>query len=605
MRDVTFGITAFERPKLLTNLIRSIKKYYPTAKIVVANNGRETPPLPDDVKVLVLPFDSGLSRARNALINHLDTKYLLILEDDFLFLEETKIEPMVEVLEADREVGCVGGALRDVNGRLACYALDIEVFRDKMEVREATHRVKLTPSGSPYRLCDMVWNFCLFRKEMLADHRWNDRLKVGEHCPYFHQVKLGAKWRVATTNQTAIYHVPQRRSPDYLKYRRRAQRLFESYLAEHGIKHYHRVLPFHYEDDAEDRPCVVVLGAGHSGTTVLTQMLHGIGWNAGDADKRFGESVGVRRLNIYTETNGALPPRYAQAVLDRLPRPWAIKDPRFVKTLHHWLPHFERMERKPILLRIRRDRDGLLASYQRRQAPGDVIQNIDQLLELCQQQYDRWPWQRLSIEYARLGDAVSLFSMDRFRTQQSRVPDRFGQFGKPSTQMFPPADGSGTPLQQAVRALANFAADGSGTLPPEVLAALDALRHGKADGSGTLAAREAVETLSRFSGQSDGSGLHLPSNVAAALQLLGGLDGSGFQFSSLDKLGGLDGPGFLTDGSGFNDLAGLAGLVKLVEFMGLDGSGFMADGSGIDQLAADLDLLGLDGSGPLADNTGN
>jgi hypothetical protein len=420
MRDVTFGITTFERPQLLNNLIQSIYRRYPLAKIVVANNGRSRPEVPDSVRLLNLPFDCGLSSARNALVDELSTKYLLILEDDFLFTDETEIEPLVDVLDSDAEVGAVGGALRTIHGRVAAYALDIEVFRDTMFVREATHRLNVTPRGIPYRFCDMIWNFALFRKEMLDDHRWIDRLKVGEHCPYYHQVKLAAKWRVAACNATRIYHVPEKRSPDYLKYRRRAQELFDSYLKEHGINHYHRVLPYHFEDDETEKPSLIVLGVGHSGTTVLTQMLGRAGWNLGDADKEFSEHCAVRRLNQHVEKTGHLPHKEARQVLDSLPTPWVIKDPRFVATLHHWIPLFFKQDRKPVLVRIQRDRDAVISSYQRRSAPGDVVQRVDMALKLCRQQQERWPWERVTIEYERLAAAVAQFDMGCFQRGNSR-----------------------------------------------------------------------------------------------------------------------------------------------------------------------------------------
>jgi hypothetical protein len=326
MRDVTFGITSFERPRLLSNLVRSIRQRYPLAKIVVADNGRQKAALPDCVQRLDLEFDCGLSRARNALIDSLTTKYLLVLEDDFLFADETTIEPLVDVLETDAEVGVVGGALRSLYGRVAAYALDIDVFRGTMYVHEATDRLKFSRGGLPYRLCDMVWNFALFRKEMLAEHRWDDRLKVGEHCPYFHQVKLAARWRVAACPATRICHVSQPRPEHYLKYRQRAHDFFQGYLKENGIERYERVMPFHFEDDEQDKPCLVVLGVGHSGTTVLTKMLCGLGWNAADADAAYGESCSVRKLNRWVEKTGQLPIRRAQEVLRKLPEPWVIKD---------------------------------------------------------------------------------------------------------------------------------------------------------------------------------------------------------------------------------------------------------------------------------------
>ncbi len=420
MRDVTFGITTFGRPELLTNLIRSIYRRYPLARIVVANNGKEQLNVPDSVTLLNLPFDCGLSRARNALVDELSTKYLLILEDDFLFTDETTIEPLVEVLEADPEVGAVGGALRSFYGRVAAYALDIEVFRDTMYVREATHRLKLTPRGLPYRLCDMIWNFALFRKEMLNDHRWIDRLKVGEHCPYYHQVKLAAKWRVAACNTTRIDHVPEKRSSDYLKYRQRAQNMFDGYLKEHGIKNYHRVLPYHFEDNETDKPSLIVLGVGHSGTTILTKMLGRAGWNLGDADEEFAEHRAIRQLNQIVERTGRLPQKKAQKIIEQLPRPWVIKDPRFVSTLHHWLPLFLETDRKPVLVRIQRDRDAVMSSYQRREAPGDVVQRIDQLMHMCREQFERWPWESVALEYELLAAAVSAFDMERFRDGTDR-----------------------------------------------------------------------------------------------------------------------------------------------------------------------------------------
>ncbi|MCA9174294.1 MAG: glycosyltransferase [Planctomycetales bacterium] len=605
MRHVTFGITTFDRPKLLANLVRSILKRYPTARIVVANNGKRMPRLPDCVKVLQLEFDCGLSAARNAIVDQLQTPYLLILEDDFLFIPETHIEPMLEVLEADAEVGCVGGALRDVNGRVACYALDIEVFRDRMEVREATHRVRITPAGSPYRLCDMVWNFCLFRREMLQDHRWDDRLKVGEHCPYFHQVKLGAKWRVATTNATAIYHVPQKRPADYLQYRQRAQDLFDSYLATQGVRHYRRVMPFHYEDDAEDRPCVVVLGVGHSGTSVVTRMLHALGWNAGDADRQFAESVRVRRLNMGIEAHGRLNDQAAARTLRWLPSPWAIKDPRFCRTLHHWLEHFAQMERRPLLLRVRRDRDSLLASYQRRNAPGDYEQMVDQLSQLCQQQYDRWPWERMCIDYDRLGDAFGAFSASRFADQQARPFDRFAQYDRDTWR---PATSRGA-LGASLVTLVAHARVNRRQYPAATLSALQVLygeQTGRRPAPDVLA--KAMWVMAEFAGRAELLGF--PPDVQRALAVFGALKaGQGSPIGVVHGDGSGDPPGFdglIGDGSG--DPPGFDGLFgdgsgDPPSFDGLFGDG-SGDPPGFDGLFGDgsgdppgFDGLFGDGSG--------
>jgi hypothetical protein len=452
MDDVTFGITSFERPAQLLHLIRSIRQRYPLVPIVVADNGRKRPPLPDSVRRLNLPFDCGLSRARNALIDTLATQYMLLLEDDFLFTDETRIESLVEVLKADREVGVVGGAIRSPLGRVMAYALDLEVFRTTLFVRESTHRLRFTPGGLPYRLCDMTWNFALFRKEMLAEHRWDDRLKLGEHCPYYHQVKRAANWRVASCSAVRLCHV-QQHPGDYRTYRQRAAKYFHSYLAEQGLSDYQRIQPNHFEDDDCDKPCLVVLGVGHSGTTVLTRMLRNLGWNSADADAEFCESRSVRALNERALRTGRLAVKRARKILDGLPAPWVIKDPRFVHTLPAWMPLFSSLDRKPVLVRVRRDRQSMVHSYRRRGAPGDFLRRIDQQLALCRQQYEHWPWVRLSIDYELLAASVTEFDMNRFRSssQASGSPRQTpGAQSQPGPTATP--SGVGTVEQQ----LANF-----------------------------------------------------------------------------------------------------------------------------------------------------
>ncbi len=422
MRDITFGITAFNRPQHLRQLVESIRTRYPHVPIVVADNGNQHAVLPDDVQIIQLPFDGGLSKARNALIDNLKTEYLLLLEDDFLFTDETKVEPLQRVLEAAPDIGVVGGAIRGSDGRVTCYALDIEVCRQTMRVREATHRQEVTSCGIPYRLCDMVWNFALFRRAILQEHRWVDALKIGEHCPYFYEVKLGRRWRVASCSVPKIYHTPNRRPVDYLKYRRRAAQYFQAYLTARGIAHYERILPYHYEDSSTLIPPVIVLAVGHSGTSVATRMLQKLGWNLGQpVDRIFAEHISIRKLNRQVIDRGHLDLAAARRALASLPMPWALKDPRFVQTLQYWLPLFSEMEIKPVVLRLRRELTATKHSYRRRGAPGDVERRIEQLAHSRDALYDLWPWARFTLEYEKIAAAVAVFDLARFDATRDQL----------------------------------------------------------------------------------------------------------------------------------------------------------------------------------------
>src|SRR5690606_29306289 len=148
---------------------------------------------------------------------------------------------------------------------------DLEVFRQVMYIRDSFHRLRVTPSGIPYRLCDVVWNFALFRREMLEVHRWDERLKVGEHSPYFFEVKRAAQWRVACCPSVIVNHDTGGRSEHYQSFRGRSRQFFDEYLRRNGLSDYRRDSPWRFEDELESRPCIVVLGVGHSGTSILTK----------------------------------------------------------------------------------------------------------------------------------------------------------------------------------------------------------------------------------------------------------------------------------------------------------------------------------------------
>ena len=48
---------------------------------------------------------------------------------------------------------------------------------------------------------------------------------------------------------------------------------------------------------ANDRPSVILLGIGHSGTSIIAGMMFELGWQRNDADAQFNESVSIRDIN--------------------------------------------------------------------------------------------------------------------------------------------------------------------------------------------------------------------------------------------------------------------------------------------------------------------
>src|SRR3990167_8820718 len=109
MNDITFIVSTFERVDCLKNLIKSIKKYYPDVPIFVADDSEEKSEI-QGVEYYRLEFDSGLCIKRNFLLSKVKTKYFLLLDDDFIFTEDTRIEELVRVAELGFDI--VGGKVQ-------------------------------------------------------------------------------------------------------------------------------------------------------------------------------------------------------------------------------------------------------------------------------------------------------------------------------------------------------------------------------------------------------------------------------------------------------------------------------------------------------------
>lgn len=196
-REVTICITTFLRPDALKRLQESIKKYYPS------------------LKVLVVDTKGNLSWGRNYLVKQVTTPYLLLLEDDFIITEKTNIRKMVQILQEDKELGMIGG---QVGNTTAAYNMD--EFRHVLQMHP-TNKIRINGYGHRYAICDYTDNFGLFRREVFGDIEWDEELEIHEHLDFFYRFKQLKNWRIGVAEDIAIKHERPRPSPEYKQYRKR------------------------------------------------------------------------------------------------------------------------------------------------------------------------------------------------------------------------------------------------------------------------------------------------------------------------------------------------------------------------------------------------
>jgi hypothetical protein len=105
--QVTIAAKTFLRPVIAARMVRSARRVFP-GRIVVADDSPEPMSPPDSLTEIVpMPFNSGVSRGRNAAVALVRTPFVLVTDDDAVFTRGSGLANAVRYLEEHPEVDAV------------------------------------------------------------------------------------------------------------------------------------------------------------------------------------------------------------------------------------------------------------------------------------------------------------------------------------------------------------------------------------------------------------------------------------------------------------------------------------------------------------------
>lgn len=183
--DVTVLAKTFERPRVARRWIDSVRRLYPSVRLLIADDSR-TPLADPRAEVLALPYDVGLSAGRNAALARIDTPFFVLCDDDFVFFRETRIAPVLARMRAAPELDIVGGRV-----------IDLPIYRSLESSRGAG-----TIAGLSKR--ESVRNFFVGRTARVRAIGWDPELKLVEHADFFARAK--GKLGIAHDPSLAVLH---------------------------------------------------------------------------------------------------------------------------------------------------------------------------------------------------------------------------------------------------------------------------------------------------------------------------------------------------------------------------------------------------------------
>ncbi|KAK7117270.1 hypothetical protein R3I94_022737 [Phoxinus phoxinus] len=183
--QVTVLIKAFLRYEELNVLINSVRRLYPKIKIIIADDSLNPEKVVgDNIEHYVMPPAQGWFAGRNLAVSQVTTKYFLWVDDDFVFLNETRIESFVNIMEAVPELDVVGG---EVQGNQFFFKLEYE--EGSSEEGGCIARVKRTHAPLPgFDGCffvDGVVNYFLGRTDAVRRVGFDPFLKRVAHTEFF------------------------------------------------------------------------------------------------------------------------------------------------------------------------------------------------------------------------------------------------------------------------------------------------------------------------------------------------------------------------------------------------------------------------------------
>ena len=191
--DVAFCITTFERPGVAQRCVDSILKLWPDAKIYQADNSQQPAALKGVAEFFPLPYDCGISAARNHLVRHTTEDFIICIDDDYIFTHNTKLDDLHQVLVDHDSIvlaGCKCRHIRPKKTGWTKYFADVTLVGGVLTASRPSREMDQAKYGWKWYLADTVSNFWMAKRRLFDCMMWDERLKIGgEHADFFQRIQ--------------------------------------------------------------------------------------------------------------------------------------------------------------------------------------------------------------------------------------------------------------------------------------------------------------------------------------------------------------------------------------------------------------------------------
>lgn len=208
--NVTFIFKSFERKRCAKKLCRNLQRFYPGVRIIIADDSKKSLKIKNKyVKIIHLPFNSGLSKGLNEVLKLVETPFTVRMDDDVLLTPYTQIHKHLKFLKENTDIDLVGVMMNNSHRLENWQSKSKGYFAENME--GAPKALKI-PHGTfldnNYVVLGKVPNVFITRTEKYQALGYDDNIRMIDHFEFFFRA-AGNLVSVLSLDSFALhYHNP-------------------------------------------------------------------------------------------------------------------------------------------------------------------------------------------------------------------------------------------------------------------------------------------------------------------------------------------------------------------------------------------------------------
>lgn len=208
--NVTFIYKSFQRQKMAKRLYRNIQRYYPKARVIIADDSKKPLKIKGEYATVVqLPFNVGICKGLNEALSRVETPFTMRLDDDVLLTPFTRIHHQLDFLIKHPEIHIA--AVQACNAPFAPNPRRIADEYINFSMDNAPKKLlipHLTQIEGTHFVLGKVSNIFLARTEEYKSLGYDNNIRMIDHHEFFYRA---AGVLVASTDIDAFvfhYHNP-------------------------------------------------------------------------------------------------------------------------------------------------------------------------------------------------------------------------------------------------------------------------------------------------------------------------------------------------------------------------------------------------------------